>query len=352
MTSNPIIAEDVARIASANLPWENFAGASVLVTGAAGFLPAYLVETLLHLNRTSLSRPARIVALVRNAAPALARFGDPVQSRELDLLVQDVTEPIPESYRFDYIIHAASQASPRYYAVDPVGTLSANVFGTRNLLTAAQRQPLRGFLFFSSGDVYGVSSDPLRAIGEKDYGYVDCTDFRSCYGESKRMGETMCVAWAKQYGVPARMVRPFHTYGPGMRLDDGRVFADFVRDILSGGPIVLHSDGSAVRSFCYLADATEAFFRVLLQGFTGEAYNVANPNAVASIAGLAQRLAELFQVQVERRGRSDNHYVSSPIPFTSPATAKIEALGWSSRTSIEEGFARTVASYRPVPISS
>jgi len=345
---NQIIAEDVARIATAKLPWDDLAGTTVLVTGATGFLPAYMVETLLHLNRTSLAKPARIVALVRNAASALERFGDQAQRGELELLLQDVTEPIPESYRFDYIIHAASQASPRYYAVDPVGTLSANVFGTRNLLAAAQRQPMRGFLFFSSGDVYGVSSDPLRAIGEKDYGYVDCTDFRSCYGESKRMGETMCVAWAKQYGVPARIVRPFHTYGPGMRLDDGRVFADFVRDILSGGPIILHSDGSARRCFCYVADATEAFFRVLLRGVSGEAYNVANSTAVLSIARLADLLATLFHITVVRRERPNANYVPSPIPFTLPATAKLETLGWNSTTSIETGFMRTVKSYREV----
>lgn len=347
MTGIRIVAEDVARIAAADLPWDSLAGARVLVTGATGFLPAYMVETLLHLNRTRLAQsPACVVALARNAATAEQRFGEAVRAGRLEVLVQDVTAPLPESLRFDYIVHAASQASPRYYGTDPVGTLSANVLGTRNLLEAARRGPMKGFLFFSSGDVYGLSPDATRTIGEKDYGYVDCTDVRSCYGESKRMGETMCVAWAHQYGVPARMVRPFHTYGPGMRLDDGRVFADFVRDVLNGGPLVLHSDGTARRCFCYLADATDAFFRVLLTGATGEAYNVANASADESIAGLADRLGALFGVGVERRVRQNADYVPSPIPFTRPATTKIEALGWRATTTIEEGFARTVASYR------
>ncbi len=348
MLSNRIIAEDVARIAAADLPWQGFAGACVLVTGASGFLPAYLVDTLVHLNRTVLTRPARIVALVRSAPAARERFAGYLRNGEVELLVQDVCDPLPESFRFDYIVHAASQASPRYYHTDPVGTLSANILGTRNLLTAAQRHPPRGFLFFSSGDVYGVTADASRTIGEKDYGYVDCASVRSCYGESKRMGETMCVAWAHQFGVPARIVRPFHTYGPGMRLDDGRVFADFVRDILAGGPLVLHSDGSARRCFCYLADAAEAYFRVLLQGSTGEAYNVANAQADTSVAGLADRLAAQFGLTVERRSRAadSGSYVPSPIPFTRPETAKLEALGWSAATTIEEGFARTVESYR------
>jgi UDP-glucuronate decarboxylase len=345
MARNRIIAEDVARIGAADLPWQELAGARVLITGATGFLPAYLVEMLLALNRGVLARPVRVTGLVRDAAAAEARFGEAARAGELELLVQDVATPVAEARRFDYIVHAASQASPRYYQTDPVGTLAANVFGTRNLLETARRGETRGFLFFSSGDVYGVSTDANRTIGEKDYGYLDCTDVRSCYGESKRMGETMCVSWAHQYGVPARIVRPFHTYGPGMRLDDGRVFADFVRDILGGGPLVLHSDGSARRCFCYLADATEAFFRVLLAGAPGQAYNVANAAAEESIAGLAERLARQFGIGVERRVRTGGSYVPSPIPFTRPSTEKIEALGWRARTGIEEGFARTVESY-------
>jgi len=346
MLSNQIVAEDIARITSAAVPWQELEGTCVLITGAAGFLPAYMVETLIFLNRHVLYKPTRIVALVRNETTASQRFGEFLQSSEMELLVQDVCDPIPKGYRFDYMVHAASQASPRYYGVDPVGTLSANVLGTSRLLTRAQNEPLRGFLYFSSGDVYGKTTDASRTIGEKDYGWVDCADVRSCYGESKRMGETMCVCWANQYGVPARIVRPFHTYGPGMRLDDGRVFADFVRDILGGGPIVMHSDGLARRCFCYLADATEAFFTVLLLGKTGEAYNVANALAEYSIGELANRLANQFEIAVDRRDRRDTNYVQSPIPFTLPSTEKIEGLGWRAKTNIEDGFGRTVTSYR------
>lgn len=379
MASHPIVAEDVARIVAAELPWQEFSGANVLISGAAGFLPAYLVETLVHLNRTVLEKPARIVALVRNAARARERLGPLMDSGEVELLVRDVREPFGESLvaaapsvededpwqseagrremgempvvvrepeRWDFIVHAASQASPRYYASDPVGTLEANVLGTRNLLELARRSGTRGFLYFSSGDVYGISRELERVTAERDYGWLDPMDVRSCYGESKRMGETMCVAWAKQYGVPVKVVRPFHTYGPGMRLDDGRVFADFVRDILNGGPIQMFSDGRARRCFCYLGDAAEAFFRVLLTGGVGEAYNVANAAGEASIAELAALLGGEFGLEVVRRDQPDANYVPSPIPFTRPSTAKLEALGWKATTGILDGFRRTVASYR------
>jgi nucleoside-diphosphate-sugar epimerase len=344
-----IVQEDLATIVGASLPWEDLSGATVLVTGAAGFLPAYMVETVLCLNRSVLTKPARVIALVRNADRARTRFARYLDDSDLEIVVQDVSDPLTFHDPFDYVIHAASQASPVYYRTDPVGTLSSNVLGTHHLLTASRKYPVRGFLFFSSGDVYGVIKNRAMPVAEHDGGWLDPTDVRSCYGESKRLGETMCVAFARQFGVPTRIVRPFHTYGPGMRLDDGRVFADFVRDILNGGPIVLRSDGSARRCFCYLADATLGFFTALLRGQTGEAYNVANPDGECSIAELAGRLAVVYRsegVIVERRDRTDSIYSPSPVTSLIPSVDKLKALNWHTSWTVEEGFRRTVDSYR------
>ena len=334
---NSIIQEDLARITAAPLPWEQFSGATILVTGAAGFLPTYMVETLLYLNRSGvLKKPCRVIALVRNWERASKRFrasyyaGSKSYDPKLTLQVQDVC--IEFRTYANYIIHAASQASPIYYKTDPVGTLSANTLGTANMLRLAQIQSdCRGFLFMSSGDAV-LPLDPL--------------DIRSCYGESKRMGETMCMAWARQYTVPVRIARISHTYGPGMRLDDGRVFADFTRDILNGGPIVLHSDGVARRCFLYLADATIAFFTILLKG-QEDAYNIANPYAEVSIGELADRLGSLFGITVEREKMEHNDsYVPAVIQGDVPNIGKIRSLGWEPITGIEEGFQRTVRSYR------
>jgi len=346
---NDIVREDMEMIVQKKLPWANLAGAKVLVTGAAGFLPAYMVETLLFLNRHVLDKAAHVVGLVRNRERARLRFQEALLGGDLEIIEQDVSEPLQCKGAFDFIVHAASQASPVYYKTDPVGTLSANVLGTYHLLSAARHGDCRGFLYFSSGEVYGIVRDGTVPTAENEGGYLDPTDVRSCYGESKRMGETMCVSWAQQYGVPARIARPFHTYGPGMRLDDGRVFADFVRDILNGGPIVLHSEGMARRSFCYLADAVAGFFTVLLSGQTGQAYNVANPDCECSIAELAERLAAVYAsdgMAVERKARGDSVYVPSPIVGTLPSIDKLKALGWAPRVSIEGGFFRTVEFYR------
>jgi nucleoside-diphosphate-sugar epimerase len=253
--------------------------------------------------------------------------------------------------RADVVVHAASQASPKYYGRDPVGTLAANALGTHQLLALARRCGARAFLYFSTSEVYG-QADPAAAgaLRETDYGYLDPAQVRACYPEGKRAGETLCVCWHHQYGVPAKIVRPFHTYGPGMALDDGRVFADFVADVLARRPIILKSDGTARRAFCYLADATAGFFTVLLKGAPGEAYNVGNPAGELSIRELADLVAGLFPelgltVRVEAGDRG-GAYLASPVTRNAPDIAKVRALGWAPAVGPADGFRRTVRSFQ------
>lgn len=345
---NAIIEEDLKFITNSNIPWNILEGKNVLITGANGFLPAYLVETILYLNENKFRNKAKVFALVRNEEKALNRFAIYKGISDLIFIVQDVCEPINIRDDINFIIHAASQASPKYFGKDPVGTLSANVLGTYNLLELSRHKKVESFLFFSSGEVYGKVDEHHMPIKEDSYGYLDPTNVRSCYAESKRMGETMCVSWYHQYGVPAKIVRPFHTYGPGMSFDDGRVFADFVSDIIHRRDIILKSDGRATRAFCYLADATVGFFTVLLKGQNGEAYNVANDKEI-SIFELANKLVSLFpqyklkvikKEKIERKG-----YLKSEITRACPDTSKIRSLGWKQKYSIEEGFKRTVRSF-------
>jgi nucleoside-diphosphate-sugar epimerase len=230
-----------------------------------------------------------------------------------------------------------------------VGTFEANVIGTQRMLEVAKKAGSQGFLFFSSGEVYGQPSDPSQLVNESSYGYLDPLNVRSCYAEGKRAGESLCAAWHAQHGVPTRIVRLSHTYGPGMDLNDGRVFADFVADIVAGRNIVLKGDGSARRPFCYLADATVAFFTILLNGASGEAYNVGSGQQT-SVLELAEVLCRLFperNCRVFRQERkAGDDYVPSPVQGFQFDLSKIKALGWKATTGIEEGFKRTVQSYQ------
>jgi UDP-glucuronate decarboxylase len=345
---NPIVQEDVEDIARADLPWSRFDGKSVLISGANGFLPAYMVETFTHLNESGRLN-CKVLALVRDFERSKARFPHLLHRPDFRFVVQDVCSPINLGEKVDFIVHAASQASPKYYGKDPVGTLLANTLGTNNLLVLAQANDLEGFLFFSSGDVYGRSLNPEVPTTEKDYGYLDPTDVRSCYGESKRLGETTCISYSHQYGIPVQIVRPSHTYGPGMALDDGRVFADFTANVVRHENIVIKSTGAAKRPFCYLADAVRGYFTLMLKGGNREAYNVGNEDCYLSIAELALLLTRLFperHLKVDfQRDFDQQSYIPSTTLGGSLDTSKLRALGWQPTTGAEEGFRRTVLSY-------
>lgn len=347
MHPNKIITEDLDRIVHhGGIDWSRFEGKTILISGANGFLPAYMIETLLHLKHTGKVRDLTILALVRNEGKARRKFAHHSTDTSLQFIVSDVANPIQIDRHIDFIVHAASQASPKYYGVDPVGTLKANTLGTYNMLELARIHGVESMLNFSSSEVYG-SAMQTDGVSEDDYGYIDLKNVRACYSESKRMGEVMCVAYAHQYDVQVKSVRPFHTYGPGMLLDDGRVFADFVGNIVRNEDISLNSDGSAVRAFCYLADATVAFFKILLDGGKSESYNMANPAGKISIKELADLLVSLYPEKKLKATfkASQTPYLASQVLVNLPDISKIKTLGWNPSTSVEQGFKRTIDSY-------
>jgi UDP-glucuronate decarboxylase len=343
-----ILADDLLFITSRyDIEWDLLKNKTVLITGASGFLARYLLETLIFLNQTQRMN-VKIIALGRSQKEFERKLGNPTKLNEIVFIEGDVCETINLDCKIDFIIHAASQASPKFYFTDPVGTLSANIIGTKMLLDLAREHNVDAFLYFSSAEVYGqVNKTPTA---ETELGSVDQLNVRSCYAESKRMGENMCIAWHHQYNVPTKIVRPFHTYGPGMKLDDGRVYADFVASALAGESIEIKSDGLAKRAFCYIADATAGFWMVLLKGNNAEAYNIGNPNGEISIHHLAKLIAELDptkQMMVTFKHHEDRgSYMPSKISAICPDVSKAINLGWNPLTSLQEGFTKTIESYK------
>jgi nucleoside-diphosphate-sugar epimerase len=329
-----IVEEDLKYITDADLPWDELKGTNILITGANGMLPSYMVETILYLNKTRFKKKVQIYAVVRNYEKALVRFHKYLNRSDLHFNIQDIREPLKINEKIHYFIHAASLASPKYYESDPVGVLIPNTIGTYNCLEFARRNPVKTFLYFSSGEVYGNIDGQIT---ETSFGNLDPLNPRACYAESKRMGETMCLAYYDQYGVPVKIVRPFHTYGPHMNPNDGRVFADFISDILNKKEIVIKSQGWAKRSFCYLSDATIAYFTVLLNGLSGEAYNIGGFEI--SIRELAEILAREYNLKVIT-GKEESGYSK-----VCPDITKIRKLGWSPKISVLDGFRRTVRSF-------
>lgn len=342
-----MLEQDFNQIIKSNILCERFANKTIFITGANGFLPAYILETLLILNENILKdTPCKVIALVRNESHANERFAKYLKNNQLVIIVQDVSSEIMINDKIDFIVHAASPASPKYYNIDPVGVIMPNILGTKNTLDLAVKNKVEGYLYFSSSEVYGELEDGM-SMSENSFGYLDPTTVRACYAESKRMGENLCVSYGHQYDIPVKIVRPFHTYGPGMKLDDGRVFADFVKNIVNNENIEMKSDGSAIRSFCYLSDATIAFFKVLLEGENNNAYNVANPYQTVSIKELATTLVNLFpekNLKAMFKQQSED-YLQSPIKGHMADISKMKSLNWKPQISIEDGFKQTIRSY-------
>jgi UDP-glucuronate decarboxylase len=346
LSGNLIIDEDINNILSADIPWFDFDGATILVTGGSGLLGSYIVDTLMAISTIFIGHgPKNILVMTRDSDKARNRFSSYKARKDLKFITNDVCNRITIEEPLDYIIHAASPASPNQYSRHPVAVLDANILGTRELLELARAKNSKGFMFISSSEVYGRTEKV--PTNESDYGYVDLLNIRSCYSEGKRAGEALCVAWHHQYNIPAKIVRPFHTYGPRMEIGDGRVFADFVEDILQNRDLTLLSDGSATRAFCYISDAIAGFFTVLLNGDSAKAYNIGS-NIEISISDLAEKLVEEFSeknISVSRKQRKSSSYLVSPIDRACPDISLINELGWTASITVENGFRRVVNSF-------
>lgn len=344
IVNTKVISEDIKTIHD-NFPyWEEFQDKTILITGASGMLPSYLVDTFLNLPE---DLNVSVICLVRDLQRATNRFGSYIDENKLKIICQDISSPINIESEIHFIVHAASNASPQKFINLPVDTINANILGTINLLNLAREKSVISFLFFSTSEVYGNLETLEDPIDENLFGSIDPMRIRSCYPESKKMGENLCLSYFSQFGVKTKIVRPFHTYGPGFKLDDGRVFADFISDYINHRKIMIKSNGSARRSFCYITDATVGFLTVLLKGEDGQAYNIGNPSEEKSINELAFLVSQLYpenKCQIEYTHDAFYDQASFFSRFL-PDISKVKKLGWLPTITAQIGFERTLRSF-------
>jgi nucleoside-diphosphate-sugar epimerase len=359
-TAEDVVKSDLAYICK-NLSEEFsvLSGKKLLITGGAGFLGYYLVQSVLHWNQVHPTAAPIHLTIYDNYIRGIPDWltnlsGDP----NLVLVKHDITNPLPGDIPdFHFIIHAASIASPTFYRKYPIETMDANVNGLRYLLEYCLKQkskgnPVEGFLFYSTSEIYGDPSPENIPTPETYRGNVSCTGPRACYDESKRYGETLCVNFAHQYGLPIKAARPFNNYGPGLKITDRRVLPDFARDIFDGRDIILLSDGSPTRTFCYIADAIVGYYKILVKGHPGEAYNIGVESPEISMANLAERVVDLardlfdYTGKVVRQTSSDQDYLVDNPNRRCPIIAKArQHLGYNPSISVDEGLKRSLIWY-------
>jgi UDP-glucuronate decarboxylase len=346
-------------IAALDADLRRMSGKRLLITGGAGFLGYYLVQVPVAWNDAHPDAPPIQVTVFDNYFRGVPGWLEELGGRpDVELVVHDMREPLPEAMGdYAYVIHAAGIASPTYYRAHPIETMDANINGLRALLDhARQRQEvgrdLEGFLFYSSSEIYGDPVPEAIPTPETYRGNVSCIGPRACYDESKRYGETLCVNFARQHGIPVTMVRPFNNYGPGMKITDGRVIADLFRDALAGRDLVLLSDGSPTRTFCYVADAVTGYYLALLRGRPGEAYNIgvdgpeiAMRDLAATIAGLGNELFGHTVEVVHGRSAEADYLVDNPNRRCPDITKARTELAYRPQVALEDGLRRTMRWY-------
>lgn len=342
----------------------HMSGDSMLIVGGGGFLGYYLVQSVLAWNRSGHGDPIA-VTVYDNWARGKPKWLMDIADPNLQVETVDITEPLPaDAPHFDWIVHAASIASPIFYRRYPIETMDANVNGLRNLLEYARAltgsaTPVKGFLFYSTSEVYGDPTPEFIPTPETYRGNVSFTGPRACYDESKRYGETLAVNFASVHGVPATIVRPFNNYGPGLKLSDRRVIPDFARDIIAGRDIVMLSDGAPTRTFCYASDAVVGYFKVLVRGRPGEPYNIGSDAPEISMRDLANLIVELARQElgytgsVIRRESEDPEYLTDNPSRRRPVIEKARSeLGYEPVIDLDDGLLRSLLWYRDIGVES
>ena len=305
---------------------------TVLITGAAGFLGSHLCDRFI-------AEGFRVLGMDNLITGDLKNIEHLKDSEQFTFIHHDVTTFVEVPGPLDYILHFASPASPIDYLKIPIQTLKVGSLGTHNLLGLAKDKKAR-ILIASTSEVYG---DPLvHPQKETYYGNVNTIGPRGVYDEAKRFQESMTMAYHRFHGLETRIVRIFNTYGPRMRLNDGRVIPAFMGQALRGEDITVFGDGSQTRSFCYVDDQIEGIYRLLMSDYS-DPVNIGNPNEISILD---------FAKEIVRLTGSDQKIVFKPLPQDDPMqrqpdiTLAKEVLGWSPKVARSEGMERTYAYFK------
>lgn len=339
---NQIYQSDIMQVLSCRIPWEKLNGRTLLITGATGMIASVIIDILMKRN-LEYDQHIKIYAVSRSTGKAKDRFGIYWDNPCFTYISHDINTPLPEIGDIDYILHAASNTHPRAYATDPIGTITANVQGTYNLLEYASNHHCQRFFFFSSVEIYGENRNDVDKFDENYLGYIDCNTTRAGYCESKRLGETLCNAFASQKGQDFVIGRFSRVYGPTMSAEDSKAVAQFIRKAAAGEDIILKSEGNQLYSYTYAVDAASAALYLLLKGESGSAVNIADSASDIMLRDLASLLAREAGTKVvfELPDATEKAGYSTATKAVLDST-KMEQLGWKAHTPAGQGLRRTV----------
>lgn len=343
VTTSPIVQEDIRRIVDlVGTRFDRLSGKDLLITGGTGFVGSYLLETLAYLNDQALSKACHLYVVTRNPGKVAARFPHLTGRSEFTLIDCDVRRLRLPSVPWDLIIHAAGPSDARAFLQDPLGTLDTIVDGTRAVLTVAAEAGVKAFLMVSSGAVYGQQPPEHQWLREDYLGAPNLQQTRSAYGEAKRYAELLCRIFQEERGIPVSVARIFTLVGPYQDLNSTSAVTDFIRQGLSGDTISIHDDGQAVRSYCYIADAVTALWKLLLSLEPGDVFNVGSDTEAVSFQELAYRIGRCLgkAITVDVKGAPASGILGHR--YAPDVSRLYEKLQFRPATTLDEALSRTI----------
>lgn len=343
MNVEDLISADAEIIATTVLDWEKLERKTFLISGATGYVSQFLIHAFMKRNNIFHSG-IKVIALCRSKNKADLRFSQYYGRTDFEVLIQDICDEVRVEECIHYIIHAASPAGLVASNENPVETFKVNVFGADNLLSLAVKKKAE-FLYFSSVDIYGKIGE--KRFVESELGYLDTMDVRNVYAYAKRATENLAICYMKK-GVTVKIVRPTQIMGGGIELSDGRLHIDFISQIKQRNKIVLKGDGSPVRSFIYMTDAIVGVLTVLIKGENGQAYNVCNEDAEATVLEFAEIMSSCTKETVEiefNLETRENAEVKHAVSIVTACSDKLRNLGWYPKISISDACKKMMMYY-------
>ena len=318
-----------------------FSGKRIVLAGGGGFLGRYFRAVIEYLNTGKLDKPCNLVVIDNLITTST---NDEADSEHCSFLQADVADPIDISGPVDFVVNAAGIASPFYYRAYPLETLRAAVDGTRNLLELARDRGAR-FTFFSSSEIYGDPDSKNIPTQESYRGNVACMGPRACYDESKRLGETLCFIYHGHHGLWTNTIRPFNVYGPGMQESDYRILPNFASNIKAGRTLKVYGSGKQTRTYCYVTDAMNGFFRVIAKGVAGEAYNIGASGPEIGVVDLIKRIESVLDDAIPRDhvDYPDSYPADEPNRRCPDIRKARLQLGYEPLIDLDEGLGRYFA---------
>ncbi len=336
--------EDLKGICEIPLPWDKLQQNSVLISGANGMVGSCLIDVIMYRNY-QYGMNCMVYALGRNELKIKDRFSYCWEDRNFQFISQDINDPIIRSdiKNVDFVLHLASNTHPIAYATDPIGTITTNIIGLKNMLDFAVDHHTKCMAFASSNEIYGENRGDVEIFDEGYCGYINCNILRAGYPESKRCGEALCQAFIKQRGLYVVIPRLTRSYGPTMLKSDTKAISQFILKAIAGEDIVLKSTGNQYYSYTYVADAVSGLLTVLLCGECGESYNIADSCSDIMLKDLAEIIAEKAGTKVIFETPDYLEQIGySKATKARLSGQKINQLGWHARYKIGDGVGRTI----------